>query len=73
MTVLALVAPRPSNRLGQRAAEHTERAPVATMTLSGPTAVRVGLFFQARVDLRAAPTIEHPRLVWTPVGSRACR
>jgi hypothetical protein len=52
-----------SNRFGQRPAQNTTRAPAATMTLSAPSAVRGGLFFQSRVDIRATRTIEHPRLV----------
>jgi hypothetical protein len=52
-----------ANRFGQHPAQHTARVPAATMTLSAPSAVRGGLFFQSRVDIRAARTIDHPRLV----------
>jgi hypothetical protein len=52
-----------ANRYGQRPAERVVRAPAATMRLTAPEAVRGGLFFQSRVEIRAARTVDHPRLV----------
>jgi hypothetical protein len=64
MTLLAIVALLAlSNRFGQRPAQSTARTPAAAMTLTAPSAVRGGLFFQSRVEVRAAQAIEHPRLV----------
>ena len=64
MTLLAVVVVLALlNRVGQRPAETTARVPVATMRLSAPTHVRGGLFFQSRIDVRAAQAIDHPRLV----------
>jgi hypothetical protein len=64
MTVLAVVALLAlMNRFGQKPAQSTVRTPAATMTLSAPSTVRGGLFFESRVDIRAARAIEHPRLV----------
>jgi len=54
------------NRCGQRPAETTARVPAAAMTLSAPRAVRGGLFFQSRLEVRAARPIEHPRIVLAP-------
>jgi hypothetical protein len=51
------------NRFGQRPAESTARVPAATMRLTAPKTVRGGLFFQSRLDVRAAAAIDHPRLV----------
>jgi hypothetical protein len=51
------------NRFGQRPAESTARVPVATVRLTAPETVRGGLFFQSRLDVRAAAAIDHPRLV----------
>jgi hypothetical protein len=51
------------NRFGQRPAQSTAQVPAARMTLSSPSTVRGGLFFQSRLDARAVRAIEHPRLV----------
>ena len=51
------------NRIGQRPAETATRVPAATLTLSAPATVRGGLFFQSRVEVRAARALDHPRLV----------
>jgi hypothetical protein len=59
LVVLAAVL----NRFGQRPAETTARAAAATVTLSAPERVRGGLFFQSRLDIRAARAIDHPRIV----------
>jgi hypothetical protein len=64
MTVLALFALAGLlNRYGQRPAETTASAGAATLTLSAPARVRGGLFFQSRLDIRAAQAIDHPRIV----------
>jgi hypothetical protein len=59
--VLVLVALL--NRFGQRPRQSVARGPVATMRLSAPEHIRGGLFFQSRLDIRAAQAIEHPRIV----------
>jgi hypothetical protein len=51
------------NRYGQRPATSVARGPVATMRLSAPARIRGGLFFQSRLDIRAARAIDHPRIV----------
>src|SRR6188768_3365056 len=55
--------------IGQRPSTSTAATPSARMTLSAPTTVRGGIFFQSRISIRALATIEHPRLVldsgWT--------
>jgi hypothetical protein len=64
MGLLALVALLALlNRFGQQPAQSTAQTPAATMTLSSPSTVRGGLFFQSRLEIRAARAIEHPRLV----------
>jgi hypothetical protein len=54
---------------GQQGTTTHAAGPQATMSLGAPETVRGGLFFQARVELRALRDIEHPRLVlargWT--------
>ena len=67
MTVLALVVLLAlANRFGQRPARSTTRSPAATLRLTAPDTVRGGLFFQSRVEIRAARAIAHPRLVLEP-------
>ena len=51
------------NRFGQHPAESRARVAAATLRLSAPAVVRGGLFFQSRLDVRAAQPIEHPRIV----------
>jgi len=55
--------------IGQRPSTSTAATPSARLTLSAPTTVRGGIFFQSRISIRALATIEHPRLVlesgWT--------
>ena len=58
LVVLALL-----NRYGQRPAESIARGPAATMRLSAPAHVRGGLFFESRLDIRAAQALDHPRIV----------
>jgi hypothetical protein len=48
---------------GQRASEHATSSTAATLRLSAPSAVRGGLFFQSRIEIRALRAIDHPRLV----------
>jgi len=48
---------------GQPGTTTKAAGPQATMALGAPSTVRGGLFFQARIDLRALRAIEHPRLV----------
>jgi hypothetical protein len=48
---------------GQGTTQTTASTPAAVLRLDAPEAVRGGLFFQSRVEIRAARTIEHPRLV----------
>jgi hypothetical protein len=64
MTVLALVVLAALvNRFGQHPARSITRAPAATMRVTAPDTVRGGLFFESRVEIRAAEAIAHPRLV----------
>jgi hypothetical protein len=51
------------NLFGQRTSDSTAAVPAVAMTLSAPRTVRGGLFFQARIDIRARQAIQHPRLV----------
>jgi hypothetical protein len=48
---------------GQKATESSAASPAAAMTLSAPRTVRGGLFFQARLEIRATRQIQEPRLV----------
>jgi hypothetical protein len=48
---------------GQGATETTAGAPAAVVRVTAPEAVRGGLFFQSKVEIRAVRAIEHPRLV----------
>jgi hypothetical protein len=52
------------NVFGQEPTESVASAPAATMTLSAPKTVRGGLFFQARLEIRASQPISEPRLVF---------
>jgi hypothetical protein len=49
--------------IGQPAATFGPTGSGARMTLSAPDAVRGGLMYQGRIDVRALAPIEHPRLV----------
>jgi len=51
------------NVLGQQPKETTGWAAAGSVTLSAPATVRGGLMFQSRVEVTAAETIDHPRLV----------
>jgi hypothetical protein len=48
---------------GQRTSERTTTFAAGTLRLSAPSAVRGGLFFQSRVEVRALRAIDHPRFV----------
>jgi hypothetical protein len=48
---------------GQGTTQTVASTPAALLRVSAPTAVRGGLFFQSRVDIRARRAIAHPRLV----------
>jgi hypothetical protein len=48
---------------GQGATQTTAQTPAAVLRLTAPKAVRGGLFFQSRVEIRALRALEHPRLV----------
>src|SRR3954452_1998375 len=49
---------------GQRPSSSEATTPAVRMTLTAPETVRGGIFFQARIDIRALTAIEHPRLVF---------
>ena len=49
--------------IGQRASESVAEANDVTMTVSGPSTVRGGLYFQATVEITTRAAIESPRLV----------
>jgi hypothetical protein len=51
------------NLFGQHTSEGTTSSAAATLRLTSPAAVRGGLFFQSRVEVRAAQAIDHPRFV----------
>jgi hypothetical protein len=48
---------------GQATTQTVASAPGAVLRVTAPEAVRGGLFFQSRVEIRAVRAIEHPRLV----------
>jgi hypothetical protein len=48
---------------GQRTTQTAARTPAAVVRVTAPPAVRGGLFFQSRIDIRAMRALEHPRLV----------
>jgi hypothetical protein len=52
--------------LGQRAHVSAATGPRAQISLRAPATVRGGLFFQARVDIRATGEIQHPQLLLDP-------
>lgn len=49
--------------IGQSQEHKAVAAPAAELRLSAPAVVRGGLFFQARIEVRARRAIERPRLV----------
>ncbi len=48
---------------GQGTTQTAASTPAAVVRLTAPAAVRGGLFFQSRVEIRARHAIAHPRLV----------
>jgi hypothetical protein len=48
---------------GQGTTQTSARTPAAVVRVTAPPAVRGGLFFQSRVEIRARRAIAHPRLV----------
>jgi hypothetical protein len=48
---------------GQGTTQTVASVPGAVLRVTAPPAVRGGLFFQSRVEVRAVRAIEHPRLV----------
>jgi hypothetical protein len=51
------------NVFGQGTTQTVARTPAAVVRVTAPPAVRGGLFFQSRVEIRAVRALEHPRLV----------
>jgi hypothetical protein len=51
------------NLFGQHTSERATSSAAATIRVTSPSAVRGGLFFQSRVEVRAARAIDHPRFV----------
>jgi hypothetical protein len=60
-SVLALLALL--DRFGQEPSRAAADAPAATLRLQAPEALRGGLLFQSRVEIRAKRTVRFPRLV----------
>jgi hypothetical protein len=52
-----------ADRFGQRTTESQAAGPAASMTLTAPTTVRGGLFFQSRVEIHALREIAFPHIV----------
>ena len=70
MTLIALVvAAALANGFGQRESSTTAIGPSASLEMTAPRTVRGGLFFQARVIVRATSDLSSPRLIldtgWT--------
>jgi hypothetical protein len=64
MTVFAVIAVLGLlDVFGQGTTQSTTQTPAAVLRLTAPAAVRGGLFFQSRVEIRAVRPLEHPRLV----------
>jgi hypothetical protein len=57
------------DRFGQQPSRSVATTPAATLRLSAPDAVRGGLLFQSRIEIRARRTVRFPRLIlgtgWT--------
>jgi len=54
------------NVVGQRATSVTASRPAAELVLHSPSRIRGGLYFQARITVRARRTIDQPRIVLGP-------
>jgi hypothetical protein len=64
MTIFAVVALLGLlDVFGQGTTQTVASTPAAVLSLTAPEAVRGGLFFQSRVEIRARRAIAHPRLV----------
>ena len=48
---------------GQSPTQTAARTSAAVVRVTAPSAVRGGLFFQSRIEIRAVRALEHPRLV----------
>jgi hypothetical protein len=65
MTLFALISLAALLDLfGQHASSSLAASPSARMTVTAPETVRGGIFFQARIEIRALTAIEYPRLVF---------
>jgi hypothetical protein len=64
MTIFAVVALLGLlDVFGQGTTQTVAGTPAAVLSLTAPEAVRGGLFFQSRIEIRARRAIAHPRLV----------
>jgi hypothetical protein len=64
MTIFAVVALLGLlDVFGQGTTQTVASTPAAALSLTAPEAVRGGLFFQSRIEIRARRAIAHPRLV----------
>ena len=64
MTIFAVVAVLGLlDVFGQGTTETVASTPAAVLRVTAPEAVRGGLFFQSRIEIRARRDIAHPRLV----------
>ena len=64
MTIFAVVALLGLlDVFGQGTTQTATSTPAAVLSVTAPEAVRGGLFFQSRVEIRARRAIAHPRLV----------
>ena len=64
MTIFAVIAVLGLlDVFGQGATQTAASTPAAVLRVTAPSAVRGGLFFQSRVEIRARRAIAHPRLV----------
>ena len=64
MTIVAVIALLGLlDVFGQGTTQTAASAPAAVLRVTAPKAVRGGLFFQSRVEVRARRDIAHPRLV----------
>jgi len=64
MTIFAVVALLGLlDVFGQGTTQTVASTPAAVLSLTAPEAVRGGLFFQSRIEIRARRAIAHPRLV----------
>jgi|tagenome__1003787_1003787.scaffolds.fasta_scaffold20895190_2 hypothetical protein len=64
--LVVFVAAALLNVFGQRTVASTVQAPSATLTMTTPHAVRLGLIYQTRIDITAHRTLRHPVLTLSP-------